>query len=236
MNRRPISLSQQEQPGFRPVSTAENRCTLTHAKLGTTGTKSSILSLFLHILTAKYCLGNPPIPYIPYTPHGQVPDFIPDSSGCEPAMAFCGVNPDSTQRVDWCGSSTGMPAGMGWSNNIDYAMTTICALGIKYSDCQVDNENGIDVGTIAVGPEGFLVSSYPGYEITSYSIQVGSGLNTAASADFASYQTRGETLPAVASVSSQVPFQGSDWFVMHAMVSVFMQWTVSWCERNRSTS
>jgi hypothetical protein len=137
-------------------------------------------------------------------------------------MVFCGLNPNVTQRVEWCSSCVGLPPGMGWSNNIDYAMTTNCALGARYSDCDLDNEEGIDIGSVAVSVENqsFTVSLNEGYEITGYDIQVGSGLNTVASANFAGYQTRGGSLADGASVNSAVSFQGSDWFVMHAMVSV----------------
>jgi hypothetical protein len=138
-------------------------------------------------------------------------------------MVFCGLNPNSTQRVDWCGSSSGMPSGMGWSNKVDFAMTTNCALGAKYSDCDLDNENGIDVGSVvvSVADQTFTVSVNPGYAISEYGIQVGSGLDSAVSDAYDTYQTRGGSLADGASVSSSVSFQGSDWFVMHVMVSVF---------------
>jgi hypothetical protein len=141
-----------------------------------------------------------------------------------------------------------MPSGMGWSNNVGYAMTTNCALGAKYSDCNLDNENGIDVGSVVVSVDDqtFTVSVNPGYAISEYNIQVGSSLNTAASDRYQSYQTRGGILADGASVSSGVSFQSSDWFVMQVMVSVFFELVhsagdcLSLCQSNnpltRSTS
>ena len=57
--------------------------------------------------------------------------------------------------------------------------------------------------------------------LVEYGIQVGSGLNSAVSDAYGTYQTHGGSLADGASVSSSVSFQGSDWFVMHVMVSVF---------------